>query len=570
MNEGNVLDQLYHQIEERFTSNQNEEYLCIVHKGIEIKMNESLSSIRQSIEDNRLTNCFCAPYEVVNRIMPTSLSSRYAFILATWVCSRQILYKDRETWLYGSEEAYLKKMKDQMQEFEDIFMNHDDNLNWKSKYDALYQFIVKMMQHFQKQGELEESFGERELQEAKELLRDMRILLPQQSYIYPTILQPENWRTMLSTSFTQMDMVPSIAEGIHQLLKTTALREHQIKQLLFYKEDTMEIQHYQKERQEYLTKAVKNIPRGCDAYDQQVLFQLGMSILSPKNLCARFYRALNQWLHKKQKTVSLHHFFITMEEQRLACEKAYQEMCRMPYTDLLLQDILKTLQDLNQQHQKQCFLLEAANRKSLLQQTDENRLLPQSIPDGYEKVIIKGTIADLISTSLYCEKGIGLGLHVLFGNAIPTGIDEEKCKKVTMELGCLVTQVQIHRPWFKEEVFDFSSTYIRLRDHCVAHGGKSLKNRKNDILPSYPSRMILAKDVTIRFHFQQGKSMLKLFKRHANHGNGFLCFHDGSRNGSFLIDQDGDVLTIRYPKAYLLGYFMHYTPKDESRKAQGG
>lgn len=568
-NEGNILDQLYHQVNVQFGSRRNDESFCMVLHNEALERDMSFSVMRQNIQEDLLTNCFCAPYQLVNRVMPTTLSRRYQYILSLWLCKRPLSFNEKERKLFESETMYFTKMKKQLEGFS-IEKQEDEQTDWKESYGSLYTFTTDIVQHMQRCENPQESLGERELQDARQLLKDMRLLLPQQSYIYPVVLYPNDWRSSLSTSFHHLDLVPSLSESIYQLLKLMEQREYMIKQLLFYKEHMDGLQQFQTIRRTFLAQMIQTMPSACDAHDRQVLFQLSISIENPEHLCSSFYRIIQRFLHQKQSSKNLREFLMHGKKSREQYETSYQELCYASTQNLVIMDLLRHLHEMNEQFQKLSSLVASANQKSLYKQKKEDELLPKNIPVNYEPVVLKSTIEQLYQSDLYCEKGVELGLSLLFGNATPFGIDEERMKKVSMELGCLITQIEIKRPWFNETVFDFSVAYDRLSETPISHGGTSLKQKKRDLLPSFPIRMVVVKDLSLRFHFQKAKSMLAIVKQYANYGNGFLCFHEGRRNDDVSVDQDGDILTIRYPKAYILGYFMKFTPKDESRYAQGG
>jgi hypothetical protein len=119
-----------------------------------------------------------------------------------------------------------------------IEMN-DEYLTWfetvaYGKYTALNQKMANLLSVFSEndmkilEGILDSGSGG-ELQEARDLLRNLRKLTPDGAYIYPVKLNPTDWFKYLDTSFTYVDLLedPNILrEKLYELsekkIKTTA------------------------------------------------------------------------------------------------------------------------------------------------------------------------------------------------------------------------------------------------------------------------------------------------------------------------------------------------------------
>ena len=87
------------------------------------------------------------------------------------------------------------------------------------------------------------------------------------------------------------------------------------------------------------------------------------------------------------------------------------------------------------------------------------------------------------------------------------------------------------------------------------------------LFPVYSTSFVLIKDLTLQFTFNSESHRMKdIFKRYVRQGYQFLCFCEYAQDIQPVMDDDGNTLTLRYAYPQLAGYFMHFTPADESQK----
>ena len=163
-----------------------------------------------------------------------------------------------------------------------------------------------------------------------------------------------------------------------------------------------------------------------------------------------------------------------------------------------------------------------------------------------------------------------MGLNALFGSNIPYGLDEEAMKKgMQINLGFLARKIKINRPWFHPEIFRLSNHYYSISETMIAQGITELEDlmKENYLFPVYSTSFVLIKDLTLQFTLDADCRRLKeLLKRYVRQGNQFLCFREYAQDIQPVMDDDGSTLTLRYAYPQLLGYFMHFTPADQSQK----
>lgn len=155
-------------------------------------------------------------------------------------------------------------------------------------------------------------------------------------------------------------------------------------------------------------------------------------------------------------------------------------------------------------------------------------------------------------------------------------------QSTAIEIGLKAAKVDISRDWFNPGLFKLSAKMNNLTSTPVSAGGltnesdwnnpTTLTKLNNAILPCFPVAFVVAKDVSIRF--QASTSSLSAVKsvvdsRSAS-GGGFLCFSSSSSSASHSENSktssktEGNVITINMPGPQILGWFMEFTPPDNS------
>lgn len=580
----NLLEQIHHQIENLYGTRQRDEYFTLVCKGPQIHSDRlsklASDSITRMVEEDALTNCLCAPSQIVSDVLPYRLSSRLNFALSMWIARRQIYMVQDGVHIYQSEDVFYETIRGVLQRaFEidrGICADFDvtDVDAWKMAYNSLWNAGNCLYEHCIQRHDNTRGFGEEELLEARDRLKSQRKVTPDNDVVYPIRCIPDDWSEHLSTCFQKQDELPSMYDIMNALFTQSSLIEEQVKKLMLFEADSTDtIASGLRQLRFELLENIAKLTNDWDSHDQQLIFLIAGAFRKPYRINAHTMRCLQKFFNKKESPMRLRSLIIQLEEEQTAYWKLLREAAAVSYSDTIRKELCSNLQIYLDMWETQRQQLYQVDRTSLMTQNIERTLLPENRSDDYDSLICSAPFSAFYedNENFYDRDHVAQGLMAFFGTHIPYGIDEEKMKQVHISLGCLMTQVEIQRPWMMEELFDLSFTYHRLCHEPISQGIKKLqKINKKAILPAYPIRMVIAKDVTIRLDFTQaGKEMMRLVRKSAVHGKGFLCFLEDTSSFTPYIENNGLIMTLRYPKAYILGYFMRFTPEDKAKKIGG-
>lgn len=582
MEQKSIYEQIYERINSLFGTLQEDEYLTLVCRGkpihVDLLEETEEGNITRIAEEDRLTNCVCEPYQVVTEVLPYTLSSRYAFALSMWTSQRQMNLVKAHSMFYESTEALLRSARRSLQKADEIdrgvceAFNDQDVYAWKEAYKRLLDTAGLLYQHFDTSEHEASSFGEDELLEAKALLKKQKIMLPSKQYAYPVMCEPKTWTKQLASSFQKQDLLPSVYDVVKQLLELAESIEDGVKKLLFDDQNTTPEMDAFKEIRKGLIEDVIQMTKEMGAYDQQQVFIMVNAFGQVSNLHAKTLYCIQKFLHKKYNVRFLRDIFEKSEHLHEQYWNAMHKLLQQPQSDPVVNENRKNMIRNTMALEEMQQVLYQADRKALIKRKREKELLPFKLTTGYDYVLCASSFQAFYQDSgIYHKEGTMDGLKAFFGERIPYDMDEDLMKFVDIRTGFQVMQVEIHRSWMVEDIFSLSSAFERLCNEKIAQGIMQLPHiPKKTILPSYPIRMVIAKDITICLDFSKaGKKMMQLVKNSAVHGYGFLCFRESSSTFVPHIERDGLILTLRYPKAYVIGYFMRYTPKDKSQKIGG-
>lgn len=187
--------------------------------------------------------------------------------------------------------------------------------------------------------------------------------------------------------------------------------------------------------------------------------------------------------------------------------------------------------------------------------------------------------------------------NFFFGSAAGSHADNSskvsnKSFETNMEIkiGLKAAKVDISRGWFDPGVFKLTQNMSRLSNAPVSYGpldywnsddwknksneirAKDLSNANSAIMPCFPVAFVVAKDVTIQFQVSQSalSAVQQVLDSRSATGGGFLCFNASSSTASHTdasslnTKTQGTVVTINMPGPQILGWFLEFTPKDNS------
>ena len=143
-----------------------------------------------------------------------------------------------------------------------------------------------------------------------------------------------------------------------------------------------------------------------------------------------------------------------------------------------------------------------------------------------------------------------------------------------------VAKVGIERDWFNPGVFYLTRDMFNMTTQKVAPSGTfaTMDERidamqKGDcIFPCYTTAMLIARDISVRFHSSSSLSeeFTSTVTQHASSGGGFLFFggsHSSSQTSSassvHSVSTDNSV-TLRFDTPQIIGYYLECVHADES------
>ena len=234
------------------------------------------------------------------------------------------------------------------------------------------------------------------------------------------------------------------------------------------------------------------------------------------------------------------------------------------------------LEDLKYSVELQLDISDSASSKSLT-------------PDGFTQVEISADMQSLDSDTQYTtSKSVttkGLGFVLMGRKRITTSSGSksseslfEHCKvKITMN----VAKIGIERDWFNPGIFAMTRNMIKMGNTQISPPGEDyegiteqrLHDMRNCIFPCYPVAMVLARDVSISFEFNEKISSLseqyKIIEQQALSGSGFLMFRNMTGNSTMQgscshVSMSDKSIVVKIDSTQLIGYYLEATRPDLS------
>lgn len=151
-----------------------------------------------------------------------------------------------------------------------------------------------------------------------------------------------------------------------------------------------------------------------------------------------------------------------------------------------------------------------------------------------------------------------------------------------IDIGFHVTKVDVSRAWFNPGVMLLSSDMFNLAGKRISYNGTEdsgnhtedsmFRQMNASIFPCFPVAFVIAKDVTIRLTNENAMSstVRSAMQEQVSRGGGIFCFRGSSSSSTESSSHESKVqntskgLTIKFPGAQILGWYLEKTPKDES------
>jgi len=551
----NLLEQLHQQVNLCFGHKASNEYFCMLQRAKPLDVKQLVyhgqKPMQVKILENELLNVTCPPYHIMDRLLPSTLANRWKLTLSMWCAKSDASFitldqkqqQNWDRWVHVLELEMRQPISESAARFQSLLEQRLSDLLAYS-----YQAAI----------------GEAELQEAQQLLKEMKCCLPDHQAIYPILCRPADWAKSCFTAFQKQDVLRSFAYLFKKLEKLTDVLKRQIEHLLLFEHEADEAITNLMCTYRTFQKACATLPLTEDTQKQRLAL-ITMAFAYDAIVLEQVWKHMTEMDASFLEKDTMMQMLTLLQEPCKSFLEALRYVCthppmQEPYVSLTqsLQQILKKWQDCKKE-------LHLSNRRGKDAQCS---LLPSGNAHDFEAVSIDAPFLSLLEPlqRIKAEKEQNCkGLTAFFVQRIPYGISEDDLRSLRVEATFLARRVEIEYPWFQADVFQLSKYFLRYRDHPLSMGHHKLSRiGKHELLPSYPSAFVVAKDITLRLHFPDANTALpKLIKRHIRQGKSLLCF---PLQEPTMIDISGKTMTIRCLGACLLGYFLRFTPKDQSKK----
>lgn len=546
----------------------------------------------------------------------------------TGLTLQQVFYRLYDQWVEMKKE-WSKIQSDKKAELAKKYSSgsKEDNENLQNDYLEWYETVAesyleglneqygKILAVFSPndmkiiEGVLESGSGA-ELEEAREMLNNVRKSNPNGGYVYPITLSPENWFELLDNSFTGVDLLASpeaLSEKMYLLSNQKLNLTSQINSLSSALPKDDELQKK--------IDAVKTAKDAVDQSEKDVIDKYGqgaksvlnaaLSIASvmgaggvavsvlerlvsksdvddKKGLVGALTDAIKNTSESQTKYINASQDLANTQEEyiktkNLAALKEIIEPLKSQLDDIDLQ-----INELNSQIQ----MSTAINNSDV--RSDDGEVAPNSVPKGYTQIVLTAASKTMNKSSSKSasssSQSSGVGFFFCGAksesssaqSAFESFSNDESC---TVQIGMSVAKVEIERDWFNPGVFALSGDMYNVSSQKISPEGnysgfdqKRFSDMSKCIFPAYPTAFVVARDVTVKLTTSQSISSAtsSAMEEHASSGGGFLFFSarksssSSSSSSSAHVQSSGKSVTIRFTDPQVLGYYMEATSADKS------
>lgn len=546
----------------------------------------------------------------------------------TGLTLQQVFYRLYDQWVEMKKE-WSKIQSDKKAELAKKYSSgsKEDNENLQNYYLEWYETVAesyleglneqygKILAVFSPndmkiiEGVLESGSGA-ELEEAREMLNNVRKSNPNGGYVYPITLSPENWFELLDNSFTGVDLLASpeaLSEKMYLLSNQKLNLTSQINSLSSALPNDDELQKK--------IDAVKAAKDAVDQSEKDVIDKYGQGTKSVLNaalsiasvmgtggvavsvlerlvsksdvkekegLVDALTKAISATSESQTKYISASRDLANAQEEyiktkNLAALKEIIEPLKSQLDDIDLQ-----INELNSQIQ----ISTAINNSDV--RSDNSEVAPNSVPKGYTQIVLTAASKTMNKSSSKSasssSQSSGVGFFFCGAksesssaqSAFESFSNDESC---TVQIGMSVAKVEIERDWFNPGVFALSGDMYNVSSQKISPEGnysgfdqKRFSDMSKCIFPAYPTAFVVARDVTVKLTTSQSISSAtsSAMEEHASSGGGFLFFSarksssSSSSSSSAHVQSSGNSVTIRFTDPQVLGYYMEATSADNS------
>jgi hypothetical protein len=460
----------------------------------------------------------------------------------------------------------------------------------------------------------------RELAEARNALANVQEMNPDGGFVYPVTLYPENWFTLLDTSFNPTDLLESPAALAQQLSVLIAQRSNLTTNIntfldvipsdatvatlktAYTASDTAFKAAAAEAAKTYSTstidmvktlvdvmasdgkKKASDVPastavRIFSGIDPEQVGTLLTALDTSITACATAQTALVDAANKA--TTAAMEYFQTKNllQYKTMLTPLKQQLEDTNSAIAALQSKIKLAS---------VFQPKAVDGKPAYDKADESAVTPNHVPENFTQIIITSSMAEANqqSSSQSNSSSSTFGCSFFFGGYSSSRSHSDTVNKafsdktdMTIQIGMSVAKVQIDREWFNPGVFmltkdmyNTSSTPIAPRKTYTEFTDARFKEMNESLFPCFPTSFVIARDVTIKFTMAEAmsSSFAQSVEDHSASGGGFFIFSGSSSSASSSSSSNAhssstaNSVTVRFTNPQILGYYLEATPTDYS------
>lgn len=452
----------------------------------------------------------------------------------------------------------------------------------------------------------------REIAEARQTLANVQKLNPDGGYVYPVTLYPENWFTLLDTSFTPIDLLESptaLAQQLSVLMVQRSNLAMTIDSFLNILPDPAMLTDL-KAKQENAEKALQEAKDAVAKVYSDITsdtLKLVVDIIGRSNdkdkgtaLAGTTSRILNIDPDKAKNIITAlagnaSRCMKAQDDLIAAAQNAtdraleyFQQKNLLQYKQMLLPlqtQLARTesdIADVRQQIGLSTVMQQASKPK------DGSDVTPNVVPDRFAQVLIESTMASVRQSSSNATSASASSSHSSFffggyssSRSHRESVDssQSETSNIKIQIGMSIAKVGIGREWFNPGVFLLTKDMYNTSSKKISPNskGKPFQKERFDAMndcafPCFPVAFIIARDVTIKFSSDtsMSNSFAQSVEDHSSSGGGFFIFGGNSSSSSSssrsnsCATSSANSVTVRFTSPQILGYYLEATPADES------
>lgn len=461
-----------------------------------------------------------------------------------------------------------------------------------------------------------------ELQEARQLLLDIRKRTPDGGYVYPVKLYPTNWFELLNTSFTPSDLLKdpdALAEKMRMLSTRRLELNEQIESTAKLIPSTEELDGLKKDIEKAKQALYDNekgliskYTEGAKSVINMILDLSGVYAKNkvpedlikktakgkiPEDKIKDFMQDLSKCL---SESAAAQLSYINAAGNLAEC--AEREITGKAYSALskILEPLRTQLAKVNAEIEdlKMQIQISSAHRTAepekdkdgkYIVKSGESAVASTAVPDGYTKVFISQSAKSVTKKSENSSFASqqSWGVHFFFGGYSSHSDKQSShvgsftdAKDSSIDIGMNVAKVGIEREWFNPGVFALTKDMFRLSSAQISppqpYDGVTDERLtamgRDCVFPCYPVALLIARDISVRFSASEALSsdFSDAVSNHASSGGGFFLF-SGSKSSSSSSEETGvssqstaNTITLRFTTPQIIGYYLQCTPTDYS------